>query len=94
MIISPHNTGNFFLGKSWSEFTLLEKITVIDNFEFIKLFCSTCLLNSGIIFKYFWHYSTFLKSQFIGLNSNLLQFTNGNLGLFRSYSLIKRIYLV
>jgi len=28
MIISPQNTGNFFLGKSWSEFTLLEKITV------------------------------------------------------------------
>jgi len=28
MIISPHNTGNFFLGKSWNEFSILEKITV------------------------------------------------------------------
>jgi O-antigen ligase len=28
MIISPNNTGNFFLGKSWNEFSILEKITV------------------------------------------------------------------
>jgi len=28
MIIPPHNTGNFFLGKSWNEFSILEKITV------------------------------------------------------------------